>query len=430
MHERTKRQWLLAVIVTSLLPPLFLVSFPSLVTLETVLLYASAIVGYWGIVLLLWQYALGARQITGLFFKDLAPVLSIHKWLGKYGSLVIFLHPFLVLYFYGESLIYPFLPLVSNEMERAITLGRISFFLMVAVWLTSALVRDAIRFRPWKYIHYLAYISLPFALLHIPNLGSQYMSHTSVQVYFMGLLIVYILVTLIRIRGWLQLDGAVYEIVKHIELGKQDMLITLRPSTSRVLIPKQGQYVYLRFGMLSESHPFSILEHATASNELTIAYRKYGMFTTTLSRLKTGSRIRVDGPYGTFMSTLEPVTPVVYISGGIGITPFVGQIKADAGTRDQWLFAASRTPESAPLIPWLRTILGERCMAVYSRSASTKPNEINGHIDARLLERFLDSPARYSFYICGPRDMIRDMYTLLTTMKVPASHIHSELFSW
>ena len=105
MQESTKRHILIATIVLSILPAALIPHFPALVSASSVSLYLSAIFGYIGIVLLLWMYILGAKGIMGNIFDDLAPVLRIHKWLGKYGTLAIFIHPLLITFSYGESLL-------------------------------------------------------------------------------------------------------------------------------------------------------------------------------------------------------------------------------------------------------------------------------------------------------------------------------------
>jgi predicted ferric reductase len=118
-------------------------------------------------------------------FQDLAPVLKIHKWLGKYGLIAIFLHPILITISYGESWLYSFIPQLSTVAERHIMLGQIPFWLLLIVWLTSAIVRDRIAFRPWRYIHWLAYICVTFALLHVPDLGSQESTVTAVKAIYL-----------------------------------------------------------------------------------------------------------------------------------------------------------------------------------------------------------------------------------------------------
>ncbi len=123
MSEHTKRQVLVVGIVTSLLPSMLVLRFPEMISPMSVALWGSAVLGYTGIVLLLWMYMLGAKSVMGIVFKDLAPVLSIHKWLGKYGTLLIFLHPLLVTYSYGESVLFSVIPQVGSVAQRHILFG-------------------------------------------------------------------------------------------------------------------------------------------------------------------------------------------------------------------------------------------------------------------------------------------------------------------
>jgi predicted ferric reductase len=105
------------------------------------LLYVSAVFGYIGIVLLLWMYALGAKSIFGLVFRDISSITHIHRWLGKYGLLFILAHPILITLSYSEGLFYSLVPHISSEFERHVTLGRISLYLVIMLWVSSVLLR-------------------------------------------------------------------------------------------------------------------------------------------------------------------------------------------------------------------------------------------------------------------------------------------------
>ena len=245
MTENNKRKLLIAAICVSIIPAILVVRYPNIATLKSVALYFSAIAGYIGITVLLWSYMLGAKSVMGTFFRDLAPVLNIHKWLGKWGTLAIFIHPLLVMYSYGVSLLYTFVPIVSTRFERHVTLGRLSLILIAIIWVTSALLRGRIKFRPWRYIHLLGYIVLPFAFLHVPDVGSQFMRHDIVKAYYLGLLMVFLLFSLVRLRGLLGLDKSSYKIVAHRQLVREDpsvWLLQLRPTSDRI-VPAKGQYI-------------------------------------------------------------------------------------------------------------------------------------------------------------------------------------------
>jgi len=432
MSEKSKRALLIVAIVISVIPPFLLVKWPSVISFNSASLWLADGLGYAGIVLLLWMYILGAKSIMGLVFKDIAPVLSIHKWLGKYGVLAIFAHPLFVIISFGESLLYSVIPNLSTEYERHVTLGRISLWILLITWFVSAIIRGKIGFRPWKYLHYLAYICVPFAVLHVPDVGSHYMSSTTVKIYFFTLVLTFVLVTLARLRGILNFDKAPYTVISHTQVTDTDYVLNLKPSSELSLHPKRGQYVYVKLGFISEDHPFSVLQYNPMTNTVAVGYRVSGEYTNIMSRLETGDLVYVGGPYGEFMAQYETDSrPSVFISGGIGITPFVDQIIAGKDKREQWLFAANRTRSSAVFIPELKPYLGKRLISVYSQEPSQLvPGEQSGYITTELLQESLGNLSKYSFYLCGPPVMMDAMKELLASNGVSDKRIYNEQFGW
>lgn len=433
MSEKSKRIGLIAAVCASILPPIGLTKFPEMVSAQSVALWVSAILGYSGIVLLLWMYLLGTKSVTALIFSDLAPVLKIHKWLGKYGTIGILLHPGLVTFGYGESLLLSVIPRIGTLAERHILLGQIAFWVLVVTWAMSAFLRSKIAFRPWKYLHYLAYICIPFALLHIPNLGSNFEAHVAVKAYFISLVVVWSVFVLLRLRSLLNIDRTRYTVTQHAPLTDGDFILRLAPNDPKFLRPNRGQYVYLKLGYISEDHPFSVTQFNPETGELTVAYRVFGMYTKVLQRVKEGTRVFLSGPYGSFMSDLSEsdTRPVVYLAGGIGVTPFVDRIMNEAGVREQWLFAANRNRATAVLVPPLKEQLGDRCISVYNQQTEPlAPGEESGFISAEVLTRYLGEPTRYTYYLCGPPPMMKALTKTVTDLGVPAGNIHSETFGW
>lgn len=428
MSEQSKRTLLVTIIIVSLFPALLLVSPP---TVSTVSLWLADTLGYAGIVMLLWMYILGAKSVMGIVFKDLAPVLSIHKWIGKYGVLAIFLHPLLVAIHFGESLLYPFLPDISTLYERHVTLGRIAFWFLLLTWLVSAILRDRITFRPWKYLHYLAYLCVPFALLHIPDVGSHFMSSGAVKTYFFTLVIAYSAVTIVRLRGVLNLDKFTYTVAAQTALSDTDYVLKLKPKSS-FLRPKRGQYIYVKLGYISEDHPFSVLRYDETDHSLTIGYRLSGSYSNLMPRLHVGTTVYLGGPYGSFMAEYETdERPIVFLAGGIGITPFVDQIIHYSGKREQWLFAANRSRSTAIFMHELAPYLRDKLVRVYSQETSPlQPGEVAGHISAEMLKKSLGDLKKYSFYLCGPPAMMDAMKNMLLENGVSKTQVHNEIFGW
>lgn len=434
MNESTKRRALVVFVVLSAIPPFFLLPFPSSLAATSVSLWLADSLGYVGIVLLLWMFILGAKSVMGTVFRDLAPVLSIHKWLGKYGPLAIFIHPLLITFSYGESWLYSFLPQVATEFQRHVTLGRIGFWVLLLTWVTSALLRDRIAFRPWKYLHYLAYLCIPFALLHVPDVGSYYMQHTVVKGYYFVLVVAFLCALAIRLRGFFNLDKTAYEVVSHTQLGDGDYALNLRPLHKHRLAPRRGQYIYLKLGLLSEDHPFSVLQYDEQSGDIAVGYRVFGSFTRFVSTIKKGARVYLGGPFGSFMSQYDTDDrPSVFLAGGIGITPFIDQMIHGYGKREQWLFAANRSRSTSVLVPQVTPYIAQgRLVSVYNNEPSPlQTGEENGFITADLLRKYLgDDLTRYSFYLCGPPPMMKAMTALLSNLNISPSQVKSEKFGW
>lgn len=433
MNEKSKRVLLIWLMAVSVVPAYLLLPFPSHITASSVSLWLANSLGYVGITLLLWLYILGTKSVMGLVFTDLAPVLKIHKWLGKYGVFAIFLHPLLIAFSYGESWLYSFIPQLGTEFERHVTLGRISFLVLLFIWFVSAILRDRIAFRPWKYLHYLAYACLPFAFLHVPNVGSNYMTHVAVKAYFFTLVVVFIVFCVLRLRGLFNLDKFAYSVTSHLKISDNDYILTLKPTTPHYVRPARGQYVYLKQGYVSEDHPFSVLQYNHANGDLTVGFRVFGSFTKFLSKMTSGATVSVGGPYGTFTADIseDNTSPVVYLSGGIGLTPFVERILHESSIREQWLFAASRNHDLAKMYTPLKRVLGERMVTIYSQDDSNlRPGEEKGHITPELLRKYLREPQKYRYYLCGPPAMMNSLRETILSLGVPEERINNEAFGW
>lgn len=429
MNERIKRRMLWMLIGASIVPILLIIQLPTAFTLKAVSLYASALTGYAGIVLLLWMFLLGAKSVVGHVFKDLAPVLSIHKRLGKYGSIAILLHPLLIVYSYGESILYSIIPHIGTQFENHVTLGRIAFMLVAVIWVASILLRKNIGFRPWKYIHYFAYISIPFALLHVPDLGSQFIAHPIVKAYYLLLAGTFSVFFLIRLSAWLNFDRQRYEVVDHQQLTDTDFALTLRPLDTP-LMPEKGQYIYLKQGIVSEDHPFSATYCDPKNGDLTIVYRTYGAFTQFLTSLPLGEIVHVGGPYGLFTQDQPTDKKLVYIAGGVGVTPFAQYILDGKTNDNQWLFVSNKTRQGAPLVPQLRRALGQRLVEFYTNDVVQSDGSVIGRIRVDSLRERLGDLSKCSFYICGPPAMVKDMKRSLLEASVPALQVNIEKFGW
>jgi predicted ferric reductase len=431
MSETKKYRLLNVLIGLSLLPLPFVatVTDTTFSSWTSVALYISAVLGYFGIVLLMWMYILGVRSVVGLYFKDLVRIRKLHSKLGKYGVLLVFAHPIAVALSYGQNAImYTFIPDLSSEFELYVTAGRVAFYGLVIVWVTSALLRSKMTYRPWKYIHHIAYITLPLALIHIPTVGSSFGQNVLAQFYYLSILGVYVLFSILNYRRLFGIGNVGYTVVSHSRMTDNVMLLHLSPSSDAVITSQKGQFIYLQTHLLGEAHPFSVLSSDETTGDVYVGYKVFGPFTRRLQNLDVGSNVHLDGPYGTFTEQIatKPPMPSVFIAGGIGITPFIDHIIR--GQSEQWLFYANQTNATTAFGEPLHDKLGNRYVPILSNE--TVPDTEHGYIRADLFTKYLNEPTTYNYFICGPPKMMDITKQSLRSIGVPDRHIFSEEFSF
>lgn len=431
MNETTKRMYLYAVMAATLVPALFVVNTPRDSSVSAWTFWGSAVAGYIGVVFMLWMYAIGTRAVSSLFFVDQAKLLKAHSWLGKYGTILMFLHPILITISYGEGVLYSFLPQFSTEFATHVTLGRIAFIALLAVWITSALVRSKMSYRVWKYLHFLSYAAVPFALLHIPDTGSSYAAELAARVYFYTIVIGFLAFSLLKLRDLLAYNKYRYRVTRNVQVSPGVFLIDITPIAEYFTVTP-GQYVYLKNDFLSEEHPFSVTLYNRETNVITITFKVFGRFTERLADIAVGEELMAMGPFGEFTQQIDtsPERPVVYVAGGIGVTPFIERIMTENSQREQWLFYANKRPETATFSRELGKILGKRMVSVYSDVAdiAKSPTTERGRLSSATFAKYLNEPHSYDYYICGPTGLMEAVRDELIELGVTTRQIYTEEF--
>ncbi|BES72335.1 NO-inducible flavohemoprotein [Marinobacter nanhaiticus D15-8W] len=158
-------------------------------------------------------------------------------------------------------------------------------------------------------------------------------------------------------------------------------------------------------------------------------------------KLKVGESVEVAPPSGEFTLTLpqEPEKPLVFIAGGVGITPLMSmlQVALDESPADRPIVFIQAAIDGAvqPFAEELET-LNRRYdnLALHVRFSDPGADDLavgrcqsSGIVDAALLEELVgDTPA--SYYFCGPTPMLRHVRQLLKARGVADRDQHFEFF--
>jgi predicted ferric reductase len=226
--------------------------------------------------------------------------------------------------------------------------------------------------------------------------------------------------------------------------GMEDLLTTTR--VGKLLSNRRsGQFAYIRFEgepPISDEHPFTFSSPAGSPMEMIV--RGSGDYSALMPQIPLGTKVKMDGPYGRFYPIgLAPGTPLLFLAGGIGITPFLSMAK-DSKLREQHpitLVWSIPGPEDEPVVRELQELdkTGDiQLKIMYTRRA---PEGVEtSRITGKTLEATLNaikektsqkgSQTTIGCFLCGPGQFVRDMSKELRNNGIKPSQIHSESFSW
>ena len=160
-------------------------------------------------------------------------------------------------------------------------------------------------------------------------------------------------------------------------------------------------------------------------------------FKRVLGSAPLGTRLRLDGPSGLMVLDQDPARPVVFLAGGIGITPFLSMARHAAKNRLPHaihLFYSNRRPEDAPFLGELRLLERDNpnfhvvpTMTQMHNSALPWEGE-TGAIGPKLLKSRVPDLEKAVYYFAGPPSMAMSMHAMLEELGVSEDDMRSEEF--
>ena len=140
-----------------------------------------------------------------------------------------------------------------------------------------------------------------------------------------------------------------------------------------------------------------------------------------LSRAPVGTRFNFSGPQGYF--TFKPSNrPAVFVATGTGVAPFVSM--ARSGVTGFTLLHGVRSASENYYASVFQSS-AKHYIPCLSENQASLQNVFYGRVTDHLYENL--APGRYDFYLCGRREMIRDV-TICVDEKFPDSLVFTEIF--
>lgn len=377
-------------------------------------------IGSVSIMMMTWSNLLSTRILPlEQIFGGVDRMYVWHRWLGALSVGAMWLHLEMVDDVKG---IRGASRSVANAAEDLAETGSTLLYILVGI----SLLRW-IPTRWWRFTHKLLVLPYAFSCWHFYTSTKPYANASFWGSWFTGFMFLGLAAWLYRVL-WRDVfrKGRSHSVSK-IEITGNVLTIELVP-VGKPLKYQLGQFAFLTVKVrgLREPHPFTI---ASSPDEecLRFVIRDLGDWTHRLiTSLAINDRVVVEGAYGHLAPIpSHAVDHVVWVAGGVGITPFLGtsisRLPEDGPTPHLFYCVPSRS--NAPAIEMLEVADREGRIHLHVHASDEKNRLHPDQVISAIGDEKLNNT---HIVMCGPDSLVKSMTSGLR--RHGARHMHVEGF--
>lgn len=365
-----------------------------------------------------------------------APASKLVSWRREFGiwSTLLGLAHFVRVFDFAFS---------EPGLEMPVMVGLTALFFAVVLMATSS--DRAVNYlgaSSWKWLHSFAYVVFYLPATHATYFLFFYSANTTWFRYLFLVMVLFVPVLqasafIKTVRQQKETRHGDPENRKEVKLPVKSRRTVAHETEevsfdiTKVKFPfRAGQYIQMRIPKLlhnddrGASRVFTIASSPNNKKELSFAFRNSGSgFKKTLLEMPIGSHVEIEGPSGFFTLPQNTSAPVVFIAGGIGITPYISMIRFATENKlsnNIILLYSNANEESAAYLEELTKIDKEN------------PNFslVNkfGRMDAEFIQKSVENLDDKIWYIVGPPPMVTAIRDTLSKLGIDSGKIRFEDF--
>jgi predicted ferric reductase len=362
-----------------------------------------------------------------------------HRWLGFATVWLIGGHAVLTTVGWslgdGRSVVDEATTLLGTYPFVLMAAAGMACFLAVAVTSVRA-ARRRLSYETWFGIHLYAYLGIALGFAHQLVVGTDFASDPVARIYWISLFVVSATMLLVFRFG-----QPIATTLRHqTRIGR---VVTEAPGVVSVYVTgreldrlpaRSGQYFNLRLLTRDgwwRAHPFS-LSAAPNGRSLRFTVKNLGDWTARLQALEPGTRVALEGPYGTLTGARRTRQRVLLVAGGIGITPLRALLESLPGRPGDLTLIYRASHETEVVFrEELDALAAHRGAAVHYLVGRRGSPEMPGDpLDAAGLRALVPDVEQRDVYLCGPVPLMESVRASLKILAVPASQVHLERFAF
>jgi predicted ferric reductase len=290
-------------------------------------------------------------------------------------------------------------------------------------------VRRRLSRERWWLVHLYLYLALAISFAHVIVLGPSFVGHPLTQFVWSaawlgtaGLVVGY--------RFGLPVVRSLRHRLRVVEVRAEGPGVTSVIVSGRHLdrlAVRGGQFFLWRFltpDLWWQAHPYS-LSALPRPPYLRLTVKNLGDHSAAVARLRPGTAIAVEGPYGTFTRHAQRRPRALLVAAGVGVTALRALLEdLPARSSPVVILRASREADlvfRAEVTELVRGRRGRLHELVGSREQSA--------LTGRSLLRLVPDLDFRDVYVCGPEGFVADVVQVARSLGVPDDAIHHEAFA-
>jgi predicted ferric reductase len=314
---------------------------------------------------------------------------------------------------------------------------------LTVVALTSIRVaRKALRYESWHLLHLYAYVGVGLSVPHEIWTGADFATSSLARLYWWSSYAVAagaIVVFRVGMPLWRTLRHGIT--VTSVIRESPDVVTVRMGGRGLHRLPVQaGQFFIWRFldgPGWSRGNPYS-LSAAPRLDRVQITAKDLGDGSNRLARLRPGTKVLLEGPYGRLTGEHRVGTKVAMLACGIGITPMRALLEdLPYAPGDAVLIYRARSEPDLVFRSDLDQLAKRRGITIHYLTgpripgrSSWLPHEAAAWRDRDALMRLIPGLAAYDVFVCGPDPWMDAAAAAALDAGLPPTQLHQERFTW
>lgn len=291
-------------------------------------------------------------------------------------------------------------------------------------------VRKHLRPETWWTVHLYTYLAAAIAFSHQFATGTAFIGHPLARAYWISLWLLTAGVVLSYRLGLPLVRSFGHRLrVARVEQESPGVVsVVVRGHRLERLPVTGGQFLNFRFltrGMWWRGHPYS-LSALPGGNEMRITVKAAGEHSSALARLRPGTRVAIEGPYGAFTRHARETDRVLLVGAGVGVTPVRALLEDLPWRVDVVVILRGSSARDLILRDEIKRLVSERGGRLHEIVGS----RAHRLLDAGHLRRLVPDIAGRDLYVCGPSGFMDQLIGQARALGVPDDRIHHEDFAF